>query len=193
MNRTRLEAFSDGVIAIIVTIMVLELRVPEGAQWSDLRELLPVFEAYILSFVFVAIYWVNHHHLLHATHRVNGVILWANIHLLFWLSLIPFTTAWMGEHNFEGAPVMTYAFLLMMCGVAYTILQQAIAAQIPDDSPYRAAMKYQKVKGIISLVGYSTAAALAWVFPTASEIIFVLIAVMWFVPDRNIESATSKE
>ena len=192
MNRNRLEAFSDGVIAIIITIMVLELRVPHGSEWSDLLKLLPVFEGYLFSFVFIAIYWVNHHHLMHTVHRVNGYILWANIHLLLWLSLIPFATAWMGENNFEGAPVMLYALLLIMCGVAYTILQTVIAADIPEDSPYRISMKNQRIKGIMSLVGYSTAAAFAWVLPLVSEIIFVLIAIMWFIPDRSIENATRK-
>ena len=190
MNRNRLEAFSDGVIAIIITIMVLELKVPEGPHWEDLQKLIPVFEGYLFSFVFVAIYWVNHHHLLHAAHRVNGKILWANIHLLLWLSLIPFATAWMGENNFEGAPVMLYALLLIMCGAAYSILQNEIAKDISEESPYRESMKRQRIKGIISLVGYSTAAGFAWVFPAVSEVIFALIAIMWFIPDRSIERAS---
>jgi len=193
MNRNRLEAFSDGVIAIIVTIMVLELKMPEGSQWSDLWKILPVFEGYIFSFVFVAIYWVNHHHLLHASHHVNGIILWANIHLLFWLSLIPFATAWMGENNFHGTPIMLYSLVLIMCGVAYSILQGAITAEIPEDSPYHSAMKNQRIKGLISLAGYSLAAAFAWSVPTISEILFVLIAVMWFIPDRNIERVSRKD
>ncbi|MBS1656571.1 MAG: TMEM175 family protein [Chitinophagales bacterium] len=193
MNRNRLEAFSDGVIAIIITIMVLELKVPHGNEWKDLWKLFHVFEGYVLSFVFIAIYWVNHHHLIHAAHRVTGYILWANIHLLFWLSLIPFATAWMGENNFEGAPVATYAVVLILCGFAYNILQRLIAADIADDSPYHLAMKKQNVKGIFSLVGYSLAAAVAMFMPVISEILFVLIAVMWFLPDRNIERATHKE
>jgi uncharacterized membrane protein len=193
MTRNRLEAFSDGVIAIIITIMVLELKVPHGNEWSDLWKLFHVFEGYVLSFVFIAIYWVNHHHLIHAAHRVTGYILWANIHLLFWLSLIPFATAWMGENNFEGAPVATYAVILILCGFAYYILQRLIAADIPDDSPYHLAMRKQSWKGIMSLVGYSLAASVAMFIPVISEILFVLIAVMWFLPDRNIERATHPE
>lgn len=193
MNRNRLEAFSDGVIAIIITIMVLELKVPEGKEWSDLWKLLHVFEGYVLSFVFIAIYWVNHHHLIHAAHRVTGYILWANIHLLFWLSLIPFATAWMGENDFEGAPVMVYAVVLIFCGVAYNLLQRLIAAGIPADSPYRQSMKNQKVKGICSLLGYGLAAALAWTLPLVSEILFVAIALVWFLPDRSIEAAAHQK
>src|SRR5215217_7217679 len=140
MNRDRLEAFSDGVIAIIITIMVLELKVPHGNEWRELRPLIPVFASYLLSFVFIAIYWVNHHHLLHATHQVNSKILWANTHLLLWLSLIPFATAWMGENKFEGPPVILNAILLILCGLAYYILQQFIAAELPADSHYHEAM-----------------------------------------------------
>jgi uncharacterized membrane protein len=172
--------------------MVLELKMPHGPQWSDLLKLLPVFEGYLFSFVFIAIYWVNHHHLMHTVHQVNGYILWANVHLLLWLSLIPFATGWMGENNFEGAPVMLYALLLIMCGVAYTILQTVIAADIPEDSPYRISMKNQRIKGIMSLFGYSTAAAFAWALPSISEILFVLIAIMWFIPDRSIEKAAKR-
>ena len=190
MNRNRLEAFSDGVIAIIITIMVMELKVPHGHEWSDLRPLVPLFASYLLSFIYVAIYWVNHHHLLHATHSVNSKILWANIHLLLWLSLIPFATAWMGENKFEGPPMIVYSLLLILCGLAYYILQQLIAASLPPESHYYDAMSKQRWKGMVSLVGYSIAAIIASFYPIVSEIIFFVIAGMWFIPDRNIERAT---
>ena len=190
MGKGRLEAFSDGVIAIIITIMVLELKVPHGHHWRDALPMLPHFQAYLFSFVFVAIYWVNHHHLVHTIHRVSGPILWANIHLLFWLSLIPFATAWMGESDFEGVPVMVYALLMILCAGAYQLLQQMVVRQLSPDSPYLHSLKKHQWKGIFSLVGYVAAAGFSFFFPVVAELLFVAIAIVWVMPDRNIERAT---
>lgn len=187
MTRTRLEAFSDGVLAIIITIMVLELKVPQGHHWKDVVPVLPHFQAYLFSFVFVAVYWVNHHHLVHTIHRVSWPILWANIHLLFWLSLIPFATAWMGESHFEGAPVMLYSILMILCGFAYQLLQRSIVQTLSADSPFLISIKKEQWKGIASLIGYSVAALFSLRLPVISEIIFVAIAVIWVIPNRNIE------
>jgi uncharacterized membrane protein len=186
MSKGRLEAFSDGVIAIILTIMVLELKVPHGEGWSALRPLLPVFLSYVLSFVYVGIYWNNHHHLLQATTKINGKILWANLHLLFWLSLIPFTTGWMGEHH-ATLPTALYGLVMLMAGVAYLFLQRAIVAQQGKDSKLHAAMK-SDVKGPLSAVLYIAAMPLAFVNPWFADAVFVIVALMWFIPDRRIES-----
>jgi uncharacterized membrane protein len=191
MSKGRLEAFSDGVIAILITIMVLELKVPHGADWSALRPLLPVFLTYVLSFVFLGIYWNNHHHLLHMADRINGTILWANLHLLFWLSLVPFVTGWMGENHFESVPAAVYGGVLLMAGAAYTILQRAIIAAQGPGSRLAAALGGD-LKGKLSLGAYALAVALAFVNQWLSDGLYVFVALMWLVPDRRIESRTAE-
>jgi len=182
----RLEAFSDGVIAIIITIMVLELKVPHGAELGALRPLIGVLISYVLSFVFIGIYWNNHHHLLHAAGKVNARILWANLHLLFWLSLIPFVTGWMGENQFAAVPVALYGAVLLMAGLAYFILARALAAHHGKDSKLAMALG-KDAKGIASLVIYAAAIPLAFVNPWIAFGMYVLVAVIWFIPDRRIE------
>jgi TMEM175 potassium channel family protein len=186
MSKTRLEAFSDAVIAIILTIMVLELKVPHGSEWHDLRQVLPHFLTYVLSFVYLGIYWNNHHHMLHATDRITGGILWANLHLLFWLSLIPFATGWMGENSFEAAPAALYGVVLLLCGLSYLILQQAIISNEGRDSRLALAVG-RDVKGKLSAVLYLTAIALTFWQRWGARLIYVLVAVMWLIPDRRIE------
>src|SRR5437868_2627830 len=188
MTRNRLEAFSDGVIAIIITIMVLELRVPVGASFTALRPLAPVFLSYVLSFVFVGIYWSNHHHLLQIVEHVNGRVLWANLHLLFWLSLTPFVTSWMGETHFAALPVAIYGGVLFCSGLAYTILVFALVALHGEDSPVAVASG-RDFKGKTSLALYAASIPLAFVNRWISCGIFVLVAVMWFAPDQRIERA----
>jgi uncharacterized membrane protein len=188
MTTGRLEAFSDGVIAILITIMVLELKIPHGADLAALRPLLPVFFAYVLSFVMLAIYWNNHHHMLHATHHVHGPVLWANTHLLFWLSLIPFTTSWMGDNSFATLPTALYGVNLILCAVAYTILQNAIIAH-HGMVPAVAVALGKDWKGKVSMAGYASAVALAFVHPAIAGAIYVAIALLWLVPDRRIEGA----
>ena len=187
MSRSRLEAFSDGVIAILITIMVLELKVPHGAEPDALRPLVPVFLTYVLSFVYVGIYWNNHHHMLHAVEQVNGTILWANLHLLFWLSLIPFATGWMGENHFAPHPTALYGAVLLFAGIAYIILQRTIVAYQGAGSKLAEAIG-RDVKGKISIVAYATAIPLAFVSQWISDAIYVAVALMWIVPDRRIES-----
>jgi uncharacterized membrane protein len=186
MKTTRLEAFSDGVIAIIITIMVLELKTPAGHDWSSLRPLAPVFSAYVLSFVFVGIYWNNHHHMIHVSERVSGSVLWANLHLLFWLSLIPFTTAWMGESHVAALPTALYGFVLMMAGLAYYILKTTLITAQGPRSRLEAALG-SDFKGKLSVVLYPVGMAMALVNPWISVTIYVLVALMWLVPDRRIE------
>jgi uncharacterized membrane protein len=187
MGKNRLEAFSDGVIAIIITIMVLELKVPHGAELVDLLVLTPVFLSYVLSFANVAIYWNNHHHLLHATKHVTAGILWANMHLLFWLSLVPFSTGWMGENHFGTWPVVIYGINLCLAAVAYTILQAIIIhAHGGSGSPLAKALG-SDVKGKVSLVAYIAAIPIAFYAPWVSGALFVAVAMMWFIPDRRIE------
>jgi uncharacterized membrane protein len=189
MGKTRLEAFSDGVIAIIITIMVLEMRVPHGADLASLRPLLPVFLSYVLSFVNVGIYWNNHHHFLHAAQHVNGQVLWANLHLLFWLSLFPFATGWMGENHFAAVPVALYGFILLMAAVAWRPFQSAIiGANGGERSLLAQAVRGHDWKGIVPLVFYAAAIPLAFVHPAISGLLYVTVAVMWFVPDRRIEA-----
>jgi uncharacterized membrane protein len=192
MNKTRLEAFSDGVIAIIITIMVLEMKVPHGAQAADLLPLLPVFLSYVLSFVNVGIYWNNHHHLLHTVKHVSGGILWANLHLLFWLSLMPFATGWMGENHFEALPVALYAFDLMMCGVAFTLLQSRIIAAHGRDAALLAQALGADRKGKASLLAYVCAVPLAFFSAVAAGVLIVLVALMWLIPDRRIEKVIAE-
>jgi uncharacterized membrane protein len=186
MTKGRLEAFSDAVIAILITIMVLELRVPHGADFTALRPLIPVSLAYLLSFVVLAIYWNNHHHLFHATHHINGRILWANMHLLFWLSLIPFTTGWMGENDFAPLPTATYGADLLLAGVAYTILQRTLIWQGSMD-PKVAAAVGRDWKGKASAALYALAVPLAFVHQAIAGGIYVVVALMWLIPDRRIE------
>lgn len=193
MTKTRLEAFSDGVLAIIITIMVLEMKVPHATDMHALLELVPAFFSYALSFIFIGIYWGNHHHLLHVVKTVSSGIIWANLNLLFWLSLIPFATGWMGENHFAQFPVAVYALLLNVCGIAYTILQRLIASCHKFTPAMEAAMRKQTQKGLISLVGYSSAFGLAFVNTTLSEILFVAVAILWLVPDKNIERAYAGE
>ncbi len=186
MEKGRLEAFSDGVIAIIITIMVLELKVPHGGTFAELSQLFPVFFCYVLSFIFVGIYWNNHHHMLQAAKHVNGCVLWANLHLLFWLSLVPFTTGWMGENQFMTLPVAIYGFVLFMAGMAYYILAKALIATNPNDSPLASALGRDQ-KAIASLVIYALAIAIAFFLPMAAIALYALVACMWFFPDRRIE------
>lgn len=186
MTKGRLEAFSDGVIAIIITIMVLELAVPHEAGLSALVPLIPIFLSYVLSFVNVGIYWNNHHHMLNVVQRVDGRALWANIHLLFWLSLIPFTTAWMGENNFSTWPVILYGVVLAFAGVAYYILAHVLIAANGRDSTLATAVG-RDVKGALSVVIYVVAIPLAFVNPWIACALYVLVAVMWLVPDPRIE------
>ncbi len=188
MHKGRLEAFSDGVIAIIITIMVLELKVPHGAEPEALRELIPTFLGYVLSFVFVGIYWNNHHHLMQAVKTVNGKVLWANMFLLFWLSLIPFATNWMSESNFSTWPVAAYGILLLMAGMAYFILSRTLVAHHGQDSELAKALGAD-VKGLISLGLYISAIAFAFLNPLISCGIFVVVAIMWLIPDPRIENA----
>jgi len=186
MNKTRLEAFSDGVIAIIITIMVLELKIPHGADWQSLRNLAPKFISYVISFVYIAIYWNNHHHLLHTVKHITGSVLWTNIHLLFWLSLVPFVTAWAGENHFAELPVAFYSFVMLMAGVAYFILSKSLIKVSGKDSLLSKAVG-RDVKGLISVIGYAVGVPLAFVFRIGTILIIIAIALLWLIPDRRIE------
>jgi uncharacterized membrane protein len=186
MHKNRLEAFSDGVIAILITIMVLELKTPHGPNFSDLTELSSVFLSYILSFIYLAIYWNNHHHLLQTVKSVNGLILWANIHLLFWLSLLPFVTAWSGENDFSDFPVAVYGFVLLMAGFAYYLLSRAIINHHGKGSLLAKAVG-SDFKGKISLVVYSGAMIIAFWYPMIAFYLYVAVAIMWVIPDARIE------
>jgi uncharacterized membrane protein len=188
MTRNRLEAFSDGVIAILITIMVLELNIPHGDGWEALVPLIPVFFAYVLSFVMLAIYWNNHHHMLHATRHIDGNTLWANTHLLFWLSLIPFATAWMGENHFAPLPTAVYGTVLLLCGLAYYILQHIIV-DCGGMAPEVVDALRSDFKGKISVAIYAIAIPLAFVHQAIAGALYVGVALMWLVPDRRIESA----
>lgn len=191
MNTTRLEAFSDAVIAIVMTIMVLELKVPHGADIASLRPVLPTFLGYLLSFVYLGIYWNNHHHMLHATSKVNGGVLWANLNLLFWLSLFPFATAWVGENHLESIPVAIYGGLLLMAAIAYTILQSAIVKHDKDANALLAEAVGSDLKGKVSLVCYAASIPLAFVSSWISIGLFVLVALIWLIPDPRIEKKLS--
>jgi uncharacterized membrane protein len=191
MGKGRLEAFSDGVIAIIITIMVLELKVPHGSDLSMLRPLLPIFLSYVLSFIYIGIYWNNHHHMLHAARKVNGNILWANLHLLFWLSLVPFVTSWMGENHFAATPVALYGGVLLMCGAAYTVLARLLVAHHGPDSTLSRAFG-KDYKGKISVALYIAAILLSFVDPRLSLAIYVFVALLWFIPDRRIEKVITE-
>jgi uncharacterized membrane protein len=186
MGKGRLEAFSDGVIAILITIMVLELRIPQGANWAALAPIVPRFLMYLLSFVTVGIYWNNHHHLLHATERINGAVLWANMHLLFWLSLVPAITAWLGENDFAAVPTALYGVVMLGAAIAYTILVRALLAVNGPHSRLATALG-SDLKGNLSLVCYVAAIVLAFVSRWAADALYALVAVIWFIPDRRIE------
>jgi uncharacterized membrane protein len=186
MGKNRMEAFSDGVLAIIITIMVLEMKVPHGADFAALRPLLPVFLTYVLSFIYLGIYWNNHHHMLHVTQHVSGAILWANLHLLFWLSLFPFVTGWMGENHFAVMPTVLYGVILLMAAVAYWILQQTIIARHGEESLLAKAVG-RDLKGKLSPVLYVIAIFAAFFVPWVAGALYVLVAVLWLVPDRRIE------
>ncbi len=186
MDKGRLEAFSDGVIAIIITIMVLELKVPHGSDLAALRPLLPVLLSYVLSFIYVGIYWNNHHHMLRVAETVNGRILWANLHLLFWLSLIPLVTGWMGENHFAALPVALYGIVLLLNGLAYYILARVLIAHHGRDSKLAIALG-KDYKGIASLVIYALAIALSFLNSWLAVALYIVVAVIWFIPDRRIE------
>jgi uncharacterized membrane protein len=185
MDKNRLEAFSDGVLAIIITIMVLELKVPHGSDFAALRPILPVFLSYILSFIYLGIYWNNHHHLIKAAPRVNGAIMWANLHLLFWLSLFPFATGWMGENHFTPLPSATYGLVLLLAAVAYYILQNLIIAEAGANSKLAHAFEVDW-KGKLSPVLYAAGIGLSFVRPLLGGSIYVAVALLWLIPDRRI-------
>ena len=191
MSKTRLEAFSDGVIAIIITIMVLELRAPHEATWSALFPLIPVALSYVLSFVFIAIYWNNHHHMFQAAHRVNGRVLWANAHLLFWLSLVPFVTAWMGENHFAPVPVAAYGGVLICAAIAYYILAHLLISHHGKDSTLAKAFG-RDWKGKVSVVIYAAGILISFVSAMLAFGLYVLVAVVWLIPDRRIERIMSE-
>ena len=186
MTKGRLEAFSDGVFAIIITIMVLELKVPHGADFASLKPLLPIFLSYVLSFINVGIYWNNHHHLFHIVSRINGRVLWPNLHLLFWLSLIPFGTDWMGENHFAAFPVAAYAFILMMAGIAYYLLEKTLVT-IPVQNKQLAEAVGLDKKGIISVVMYLLAIPLAFIQAWIGVALIAAVAMLWLIPDKRIE------
>lgn len=192
MGKNRLEAFSDGVIAIIITIMVLELKVPHGDSWGTLRPLVPVFLSYVLSFVYVGIYWNNHHHMLHTMGRVTGGILWANLNLLFWLSLFPFVTGWMGENHFTAVPSALYGGVLLAAAFSYWILQQTIIAAQGADSPLKKAVQHD-VKGKTSIALYAAGALAALWKPALAQGLYIVVALMWLIPDRRIEERSERK
>jgi uncharacterized membrane protein len=192
MRTSRLEAFSDGVLAIIITIMVLELRVPHGAEWDALRPLVPVFLTYILSFIHIGIYWNNHHHMMAVTGRVNGRILWANLHLLFWLSLVPVTTGWMGENDFAKKPTAAYGIVLLFAAIAYYILQSTIVAEQGKASTIATALG-RDVKGKLSPVLYTAGIATSFLNRWVGLGFYVAVALMWLIPDRRLESLGASE
>lgn len=186
MGKGRLEAFSDGVLAIIITIMVLELKVPHGSGMEDLLQLWPVFISYVLSFLYIGIYWNNHHHLMHSVHKVTGSILWNNLHLLFWLSLVPFATAWMGETHFSTWPTVVYGFVLLMAGVAYYFLAHCLANVHGKDSLIAQALG-KDIKGIVSVIMYIIGIGLSFIHHWFGFACYTLVAAIWFIPDRRIE------
>ena len=186
MTKVRLEAFSDGVVAILITIMVLELHIPHEATWNALGPLVPIFLTYVLSFVFLGIYWNNHHHMLHAADRINGTVLWANLHLLFWLSLVPFVTGWLGQNHVEPIPTAVYGIVMMCAGIAYYILARVLIAECGPDSRLARALGSDS-KGKLSVVFYAIAIVLAFLNPWIAVAIYVGVALWWLIPDRRIE------
>lgn len=194
MNKSRLEAFSDGVFAIIITIMVLELRAPESTEWAAIKPLLPKFLCYVLSFAYVAIYWGNHHHMLHTVKKINAGIMWANMNLLFWLSLVPFVTGWMGETNFERITVAIYGSLLIICGLSYTVLNSAICRTYKEQTKLTNAIAKANVKGVWSILLYGASIPIAlFVHPLISAFLFATVSVIWIIPSKEIEKALSEE
>lgn len=191
MNKTRLEAFSDGVLAIIITIMILEIKAPEDDSFKALQHLIPIFLSYVLSFLYVGIYWSNHHHMFQVVKKVNGSVLWGNMFLLFWLSLIPFTTSWMGEHHFSAVPMSVYGFVLLMCAFAYNLLQNKIRKLEGEDSVLNKAIK-NDLKGKISGLAYLSAIPLAFVSPWISGFIYAATAILWIIPDPRIEKQVNE-
>jgi uncharacterized membrane protein len=192
MNKSRLEAFSDGVMAIIITIMVLEIKIPHNTSWEALREQLPVFSSYLLSFVYIGIYWGNHHHMISVVSHVNASIIWSNLNLLFWLSLMPFATGWMGENHYAQNTVVLYAILLLVSGMSFTILQICIERTIKNNLKLVEAFAVMRRKGIFSVICYALAIILAYYNTLFSAILFCIVSVRWLIPDRNIEKAISK-
>jgi len=192
MTSSRLEAFSDGVLAIVITIMVLEMKVPHGTEWSALTPMLPVFGSYVMSFIYIGIYWNNHHHLLHLTENVSGKALWANLHLLFWLSLIPFVTGWLGENELAALPTALYGIVLLMSAVAWILLQTCLASCQTENPRLNAAVG-KDWKGKLSLALYIVGIGLAFVIPWASLALYILVAAIWFIPDRRFEHAMRAE
>lgn len=192
MGKNRLEAFSDGVLAIIITIMVLEMKVPSGGDLAALQPVLPVFLSYLLSFVYIGIYWNNHHHMLHTVHRVTGGILWANLHLLFWLSLFPFVTGWVGHNHFSSAPMALYGVVLLLAAIAYFLLQQVIIASQGTESILKKAIG-RDVKGKISPILYALAIPAAYLQPWLAGGIYIMVALIWLVPDRRIERVLGQD
>jgi TMEM175 potassium channel family protein len=190
LNKTRLEAFSDGVIAILITIMVLELRIPEGADWNAVVPILPVFITYVFSFIMLGIYWTNHHHLIHAADRISGAILWANLHLLFWLSLIPFSTGWIGRNNFAPLPTAVYGGVLLLCAISYEVLQRSIITAQGAQSRLKEAIG-SDAKGYASLAMYAVAIPLAFANRGLAYALYVGVALIWFISDRRIEKRLS--
>lgn len=192
MTKTRVEAFSDGVIAIIITIMVLELKVPHDTSWAALEELWPVFVSYIFSFLMLGIYWGNHHHLLHTIKDVSGGIMWANLHLLFWLSVMPFATAWVGENHFGRNPVIVYALLANFCGIAYYILLTVIKKCNPDNEALQEVLRKQTRKGMLSNLFNTLAIPAAFIHPALTGVLILIVYIMWLIPDKNIEKAAKE-
>lgn len=186
MNKTRLEAFSDGVLAIIITIMILEIKAPEDDSFESLKPLIPVFLSYVLSFVYVGIYWNNHHHMFQVVKKISGSILWSNLFLLFWLSLIPFATSWIGEHHFSALPMCIYGFILLMCAISYIILQNKIIKLEGNDSVLHRAVS-NDIKGKISMACYISAIPFAFVSPWISGLLYITVALIWVIPDSRIE------
>jgi uncharacterized membrane protein len=189
MTKTRMETFSDGVIAIIITIMVLELKPPHGTDWAAIRPLVPAFFSYVLSFIILGVYWGNHHHLLHTVSHVNSRIMWANMHLLFWLSLIPFCTAWMGENHLDTVTTAAYALLMVLTGLAYYVLLRVIESSHPLNTRLRASLEKQSRKGRYSVAAYAAAIPAAFLHPAISGALFLLVIVFWWIPDREIEKS----
>jgi TMEM175 potassium channel family protein len=187
-----MEAFSDGVLAIIITIMALEMKVPHGNTFDALKPVLPVFISYVLSFVHIGIYWNNHHHMIHAAHQINGTVLWANIHLLFWLSLIPFVTGWMGENNFTTIPVVLYGIVLIMASIAYYLLAHSLMNLHGKDSEFSKALGRDR-KGKASTIIYATGIGLSFLHPLLGLALYYLVAIIWFIPDKRFENAPHNE
>jgi TMEM175 potassium channel family protein len=190
VGKGRLEAFSDGVLAVIITIMVLEMKAPQGADFAALSAVLPVFLTYVLSFIYIGIYWNNHHHMLHAVERIDGLSMWANLHLLFWLSLVPFVTSWMGENHFAAVPTALYGVLLLMAAISYTLLQMALVKANGRHAVLAHAVG-NDLKGKISIVFYVAGILLAFVHQAISDVLYATVALIWFVPDRRIEKVAA--